>query len=53
VVFSGEKDVIEHDGVCATPQHEVYVSPTEHLTLAEAKARGAILWKGNGTQFTG
>src|SRR5690349_203690 len=30
VVFSGEKDVIEHDGIVATREHKVYVSDTEH-----------------------
>lgn len=46
VVFSGEKTVIEHDGVRATPEHRVYLSDTESVTLGEASARGAQLWKG-------
>jgi predicted GIY-YIG superfamily endonuclease len=44
VVFSGEKDVIEHDGVIATPQHKVYVSDAEHITLGEAAERGVKLF---------
>lgn len=53
VVFSGDKPVIEHDGVVATKEHVVYVSTTESMTLADAKAKGLNLWTGNGTQFTG
>jgi DNA polymerase bacteriophage-type len=52
VVFSGEKDVIEHDGVLATTKHIVYISTTESMTLGEAKQKGLPLWRGNGTQFT-
>lgn len=52
VVFSGEKDVIEHDGVLATTKHIVYISTTESMTLGDAKQRGLPLWRGNGTQFT-
>ena len=47
VVFSGDKEVIEHDGVVATAEHNVYVSTSEHKTLGEAKAQGLPLWKGN------
>lgn len=52
VVFSGDKDVIEHDGVLATTKHIVYISTTESMTLGEAKQKGLPLWRGNGTQFT-
>jgi hypothetical protein len=52
VVFSGDKNVIEHDGVLATSEHVVYVSTSESMTLGEAKRRGLPLWHGNGTQFT-
>jgi DNA polymerase len=52
VVFSGDKDVVEHDGVVATTKHIVYVSTTENMTLGEAKQKGIPLWRGNGTQFT-
>ena len=52
VVFSGDKPVIEHDGVIATAAHNVYVSTSEHVTLAEAKAKGLRLWRGNSTLFT-
>ena len=47
VVFSGDKEVISHDGVLATPEHIVYVSTTESVTLGDAKARGLKLWRGN------
>lgn len=46
VVFSGYKDVVEHDGVRATSEHMVWVSRKEKITLSEAKARGVKLWKG-------
>lgn len=49
VVFSGDKPVIEHDGVIATAEHIVYLSTSESLTLGEAKAKGAKLWKGSFT----
>lgn len=51
VVFSGDKEVITWDGVTATPEHIVYISDTEYLTLGEAKERGVKLWRGN-TLFT-
>ena len=47
VVFSGDKNVISHDGVLATAEHVVYTSTTEHVTLGDAKARGLKLWRGN------
>lgn len=47
VVFSGDKEVIEYDGVLATPEHNVYVSSTEYLPLGEAKRRSVPLWRGN------
>lgn len=40
VVFSGYKEVITHDGVTGTPEHEVYINETETITLAEAKRTG-------------
>ena len=46
VVFSGYKEVVEHDGVKATSDHIVWVSPAEKMTLGEAKESGAKLWKG-------
>ena len=52
VVFSGDKNVIEHDGLLATTKHAVYISTTESMTLGEAKQKGLPLWRGNGTQFT-
>lgn len=52
VVFSGDKDVIEHDGVLATAKHIVYISTTESMALGDAKQKGLPLWRGNGTQFT-
>jgi len=47
VVFSGLKDVIEHDGVVATSEHNVYISTSEYITLGEAKRQGVELWRGN------
>lgn len=51
VVFSGDKDVIEWDGIVATPDHIVYVSDTVSMRLEDAKKRRLRLWKGN-TPFT-
>ncbi|WP_331488017.1 hypothetical protein [Caminicella sporogenes] len=51
VVYSGDKEVITWDSVTATPEHIVYISDTEYLTLGEAKERGVKLWRGN-TLFT-
>lgn len=51
VVFSGDKDVIEWDGIVATPDHIVYVSDTVSMRLEDAKERRLRLWKGN-TPFT-
>ena len=47
VVFSGEKEVIFHDGILATEGHKVYLSTSECVTLGEAKNRGLRLWEGN------
>ena len=52
VVFSGDKNVLEHDNVVATTEHIVYLSSTESVTLGEAKDKGLPLWQGNHTQFT-
>lgn len=51
VVFSGDKDVIEWDGIVATPDHIVYISDTVSMRLEDAKERRLRLWKGN-TPFT-
>ena len=45
VVYSGEKEVITWDGITATPEHMVYISPTEKICLGEAKERRVLLWK--------
>ena len=47
VVFSGVKEAIEYENIIATPEHIVYISTTEHVTLAEAKEKGLKLWGGN------
>ena len=47
VVFSGEKQVIEHDGVTATAEHIVFISDTESMPLGEAKRLGLPIWRGN------
>jgi DNA polymerase len=48
VVFSGDKKVIEWDGLVATKNHIVWVSASEKMTLAEAKLNNRKLWKGEG-----
>ena len=52
VVYSGDKDVIEHDGVLATAEHIVYLSSTESTTLGEAAEQGLSLWRGNSSPYT-
>lgn len=47
VVYSGDKDVIEWDGITATPEHIVFITSNEKMSLGEAKERGLPLWKGN------
>lgn len=47
VVFSGDKDVIKHDGVVATSEHNVYVSAVEHVSFGQAKQKNLPLWRGN------
>jgi DNA polymerase len=47
VVFSGVKDVIQHDGILATPEHNVYTATSVRTTLARAKEQGTPLWPGN------
>ena len=53
VVFSGDKPVVEHDGVVATSEHNVYTSTSEHITLGEAAALGVTLWRGNDARISG
>ena len=47
VVFSGDKEVIEWDGVTATPEHKVWISSDLKVTLQEAMDGRIPLWKGN------
>jgi DNA polymerase len=47
VVFSGDKEVIEWDGIKATPEHLVWINADTKITLKEAKNRRIPLWKGN------
>ena len=47
VVFNGTKEVIEWDGVTATPDHEVWVSPTKKVKLSFASKHNMVLWSGN------
>lgn len=47
VVFSGDKDVIEWDGITATPEHYVFISPEKSVTLEYARENKIALWKGN------
>ncbi len=44
VEFRGVKEVIEHDGVCATPDHVVYLEDGISVRLEEAKAKGLGIW---------
>jgi DNA polymerase len=46
IVFSGEKEVIEHDGVVATPEHVVFLDDNTKTTLGDAKANNLPIWRG-------
>lgn len=52
VVFSGENDVIEWDGIIATPEHQVFIDESTKITLLEAKERRISIWKGKRTPYT-
>jgi DNA polymerase len=52
VVYSGDKTVLEHDGVVATAEHVVYLSDTESTTLGEAKRQCLELWSGAVSPYT-
>lgn len=43
VDFSGVKSVISYGGLVATPEHKVYISDTQYLTLGEAYATNTQL----------
>lgn len=45
VVESGIRETMEYDGVKATPEHEVWVSPNKKLKLGIAEAAGVRIWK--------
>lgn len=47
VVPRGVRDVITWDGVTATPDHEVWVSPYKSVRLSFAAANGLKLWSGD------
>ena len=46
LIASGEKEVIEHDGLVATPDHVVFLDEVFMTTLADAKRLGVDLWCG-------
>ncbi len=46
VVFSGEKEVIEWDGIIATPEHQVFIDENTKIPLKDAKEMKLALWKG-------
>lgn len=45
VVNNGEREVMTYSGLTATPQHVVWVSSDQKMTLAEAQSRGLLIWK--------
>lgn len=45
VEFSGDKPVMEWDGVTATKDHIVYVSDTESMRLEDAAREGKRIWR--------
>jgi len=46
VVSSGEKEVIEHDGVVATPDHVVFISDDHRVLLQTALDAGLPIYRG-------
>lgn len=46
IVFMGDKEVIEWDGVTATPEHEVFIDAETKMELREAKEKCIPIWKG-------
>jgi hypothetical protein len=46
VVFSGDREVIIHDGVRATPEHEVWITSDSKVSLSTALERGLPIWAG-------
>ena len=46
VAFSGEKEVIEWDGITATPEHQVFIDEYTKIPLIEAKEMKLQLWTG-------
>jgi len=58
VVYSGEKDVMEYDGVVATQTHKVYISEVVKMPLSEAAEKSLPLYEGSTcppkvTKYTG
>jgi DNA polymerase len=53
VVYSGMRETITHDGLTATPLHNVWLSNNERVMFGEAKANGWPLWRGIGVPTTG
>lgn len=51
VVARGIRNVITWDGVTATPDHEVWVSPYEKIPLSDAMSRKIKLWSGDRLQL--
>ena len=51
VVFSGEKETITHDGISATPEHEVWVKPNLKIPLEIAKKQNTLIWRGTVQEY--
>jgi group I intron endonuclease len=51
VVFSGEKSIMEYDGVEATPEHEVWVTSTRKIPLANADNLDLPIWRGKNMPY--
>lgn len=48
VVFSGHKQTIQWDCITATPEHMVFISDKEKISLLQAKEQKLGIWEGNG-----
>ena len=47
LVYAGKKSVIHYDGITGTPDHRVWTLERGYLPLAEAKARGCDIARGD------
>ena len=45
VIFNGLRECIMHNGLIATPDHEVWIDSATKMTLGQASAEGLAIWR--------